>query len=164
MKRIITGFPKKITRSKNELVCLQLFKNKTTNRFCRKLLRVQIRKSFSKRNSHREAKPTKARRKKEKPARDNQHKETPNKPNQTKNRPRQQNKPKPRRRGSHKHQPGQRTTRRADKTKQSEGAGGKKASGDQQTRKERTPGKAAEAGGRMQHKPRRRARAALAVS
>ena len=43
---------KQITRSKNELVCLQLFRNKTTNCFCKKLLRVQIRKSFSKRNSH----------------------------------------------------------------------------------------------------------------
>ena len=141
MKRIITGFPKKITRSKNELVCLQLFKNKTTNRFCRKLLRVQIRKSFSKRNSHREAKPTKARRKKEKPARDNQHKETPNKPNQTKNRPRQQNKPKPRRRGSHKHQPGQRTTRRADKTKQSEGAGGRRQAETSKQGKSGRPGR-----------------------
>ena len=39
---------------------------------------------------------------------------------------------------------------RQDQTKQ--GRGGKKASGGQQTRKERTPGKAAEAGGRMQHK------------
>ena len=43
------------------------------------------------------------------------------------------------------------------------GRGGKKASGDQQTRKERTPGKAAEAGGRMQHKPRW-ARTALVAS
>ena len=68
----------------------------------------------------------KQKRKTEKPARDKQHKEAPNKPNQTKNRPRQQNKPKPRKRGSHTQQPGQRTTRRADKTKQNKGAGGKR--------------------------------------
>ena len=51
--------------------------------------------------------------------------------NQTKpkNRPRQQNKSKPRKRGSHKHQPGQRTTRRADKTKQNKGAGGRRQAG-----------------------------------
>ena len=42
--------------------------------------------------------------------------------------------------GSHKHQPGQKATRRADKTKQDKGRGVKKASGGQQTRKERTPG------------------------
>ena len=55
--------------------------------------------------------------------------ENPDKTHQTKTRPRQQTKPKPRRRGSQKHQPGQRTTRQADKTNQSEGAGGRRQAG-----------------------------------
>ena len=46
-----------------------------------------------------------------------------NQTNPTKQKPDHANKPKPRRRGSQKHQPGQRTTRRADKTNQSKGAG-----------------------------------------
>ena len=53
-----------------------------------------------------------------------------------------------------------RTDNEAGRQEQTQGRGGKKAGGGQQTRKERTSGKAAEARG----KPRRRAHAALAVS
>ena len=81
-----------------------------------------------------------------------------NKPNQTTNRPRKQNETKPPKRESHKHQQGQRTPQRANQNKQktrAQGEDGKR----RPASKER-----AEARGRRQHKPRRRARAALAVS
>ena len=67
--------------------------------------------------------------------------EKPDKPNQTKTRPRQQTKPKPRRRGSQKHQPGQRTTRQADKTNQSEGAGGRRQAETSKQGKSGRPGR-----------------------
>ena len=63
--------------------------------------------------------------------------------------PRQQDKPKPAKTPDN-------MAGRQDPTKR--GCRGKKASGDQQKRKEQAPGKAAEAGGRGQHKPRRRGR------
>ena len=75
------------------------------------------------------------------------------KPNKPQNRPRQEDKPKTHRRRSHKHQPRQRTTRRGEGDKR------------RPARKERADvRKGSRTGERKQHKPRRRARAALAVS
>ena len=64
-----------------------------------------------------------------------------NKPNKTKNRPRQEDKPRPHRRRSHKHQPRQRTTRRADKAQQNEGAGGRRQAEAIKEGKSRRPGR-----------------------
>ena len=87
----------------------------------------------------------------------------PSKPNKPQNRLRQEDKPKTHRRRSHKHQPRQRTTRRADKANKTRtrGEGNKR----RPARKERADVReGSRTGGRKQQKPRRPARAALAVS
>ena len=101
--------------------------------------------------SSREAKPTRTKRKRN---RDKKHKEAPHK---HKKKPSQQGGGKPT------NQTGQKAARRAEPNKEEKGRGeeGKRRPAE---RKERTPGKAAGAGGRKLHRPRRRARAALAVS
>ena len=99
----------------------------------------------------REAKPTKANAKpRNQPETDNTKKHYTNQTNQKTGHASKTTKPTEKREP----QAPTRTTNneagRQDKAKQ--GRRGKKASGSQQTRRERTPGKAAEAGGRMPHK------------
>ena len=101
--------------------------------------------------------PLKAKRKTEKPPRDEQHKEAPNKPGHAKGQTKTTKEEEPQ-------APAKTKDNKAGKQEPTKGRTGRKASGDQQKRKEQTPGKAVEAGGRRQHKPRRRERAALTVS
>ena len=103
--------------------------------------------------SSREAKPTRTKHKRR------QRPKTQRSTTQT-----QENAKPTRRGGGQQNQPGQKAARRAEPDKEEKGRGGKKASGGQQKRRERTPGKAAETGERKPHRPRRRARAALAES